>query len=137
LVKPNARIEPAISATWASLWVRALRGDGRSRSSGQCSSRGRWRSTSTTAVFAFIALPSVLLVSALATPPTRNFAAIFRDAGNATGHDGHATRCTDGTAADLADPVDVALAGQKKFSEIRAKMREPGPPVPDRKGPDF
>jgi hypothetical protein len=39
LLNPKARMLPAISATWASLWVRALRGDGISRSIGQYSSR--------------------------------------------------------------------------------------------------
>src|ERR1051326_6618337 len=41
LLKPNARMLPAISAICASLWVRALRGEGIRRSSGQNSSRRR------------------------------------------------------------------------------------------------
>ena len=75
LVKPKARMLPAISATCASLWVRALRGEGISRSSGQYSSRGRAGE-----------LPlgcnglsaSIISSRLLPTPPTLNFAAIFQ-----------------------------------------------------------
>ena len=48
-MNPKARMLPAISATWASLWVRALRGEGTSRSSGQNSSRKRIASLVATA----------------------------------------------------------------------------------------
>jgi hypothetical protein len=41
--KPNARMLPAISATCAGECVRALRGDGISRSTGQRSNRSRSR----------------------------------------------------------------------------------------------
>jgi hypothetical protein len=36
LVQPNSRMEAAIWATWASLWVRGLRAAGMSSAMGRC-----------------------------------------------------------------------------------------------------
>src|ERR1043165_5901482 len=73
LENPNVRMLPAISATCASLCVRALRGEGSKRSVAQNSSRS------------LAAAPAPLdeglgLVASLATgyPPTLNFAANSR-----------------------------------------------------------
>jgi hypothetical protein len=63
LEKPNALMLPAISATWVALCVRALRGEGMSRSTGQVSSRMRlWQSSCA------IALPAMPVHR---TPPPR------------------------------------------------------------------
>jgi hypothetical protein len=69
-VKPKARMLPAISATCASLCVRALRGEGTSLSSGQNSRRSR----SPVTLGVREGFTSVAIDHLPAHPPTLNFA---------------------------------------------------------------
>src|ERR1043165_2020863 len=82
LVKPNARMLPAISATCAALWVRALRGEGISRPSGQYCSRGRAGESPPGAM----ACASIISPGSYPPPPTLNFAAIFQAVGRVQAH---------------------------------------------------
>jgi hypothetical protein len=76
LLNPNALMLPAISAIWESLWVRAFRGEGISRSSRQNSSRHRL-STASPRSAGF----GVVLISALPHPsyPHPEFRDNFRE----------------------------------------------------------